>query len=180
MTFRKPPAFAMRLIRFDEALAGDLVEEFQRGRSTAWFWRQCLWGLLTLYVRRARAFPPELQALLIGHGAQVATLAFVFVFRPPLWTIAAAFVGVAALVLIHGHLRLDHEPEERVRPLTVMYLMPFVWFLSFCLCDGYVVLVERPFDGDTIATFLFLQPIWLIQGAIAVLTPPASAAKPPA
>ncbi len=41
----EPPALATWLlehIRFsntDEALAGDLLEEFTRGRSAAWYWR---------------------------------------------------------------------------------------------------------------------------------------------
>jgi hypothetical protein len=30
----------------NEALEGDLLEEFQRGRSVSWYWRQVLWAIL--------------------------------------------------------------------------------------------------------------------------------------
>jgi hypothetical protein len=35
----------------DQALAGDLLEEFQRGRSHGWYWRQCLAACLVGWVR---------------------------------------------------------------------------------------------------------------------------------
>ena len=46
MNFRKPPTLAAWLLdrlgytRQNAALAGDLLEEFQAGRSSAWYWRQ--------------------------------------------------------------------------------------------------------------------------------------------
>jgi hypothetical protein len=45
---RRPPRLAIWLLdrlghsRQNAALAGDLLEEFQHGRSAGWFWRQCL------------------------------------------------------------------------------------------------------------------------------------------
>jgi hypothetical protein len=48
MTTTTPPAFATWLLnRFDstangEAIAGDLVEQFQEGRSRVWYWRQVI------------------------------------------------------------------------------------------------------------------------------------------
>jgi hypothetical protein len=46
MKKRSPPRLALALLdRFgpqDDILAGDLVEEFERGRSRRWFWRQAL------------------------------------------------------------------------------------------------------------------------------------------
>jgi hypothetical protein len=43
-----PPAFATWLLKhlcsgqYSDALAGDLVEEYRRGRSESWYWRQVL------------------------------------------------------------------------------------------------------------------------------------------
>ena len=42
MKIRKPPAIAAWLIERNSPLAGDLLEEFQRGKSRGWFWRQAL------------------------------------------------------------------------------------------------------------------------------------------
>lgn len=48
MSSKNPPTIAtwmlehLTLGRKDEALAGDLLEEFRRGRPSAWYWRQVL------------------------------------------------------------------------------------------------------------------------------------------
>jgi hypothetical protein len=56
MTPLEPPRLAVRLLhRFgpaDEALVGDLFEEFDRRRSAAWFWRQVLGALVVTNWRR--------------------------------------------------------------------------------------------------------------------------------
>jgi hypothetical protein len=38
----------------DEALLGDLFEDFQSGRSSAWYWRQVLAAILVGFVREVR------------------------------------------------------------------------------------------------------------------------------
>ena len=45
MTTKKPPrlaAFLLQVATADEALAGDLEEEYRAGRSRAWYWRQVM------------------------------------------------------------------------------------------------------------------------------------------
>jgi hypothetical protein len=58
---RKPPAFAtsllVRLGEEDDALAGDLLEEFSRGRSRTWYWRQVLAAISLAAVRHLRTHP---------------------------------------------------------------------------------------------------------------------------
>ena len=62
MTARRPPRMARWLVEHfassyqREALVGDLFEEYQRGRSRLWYWRQV--GLAVLYaaLRVAHAF----------------------------------------------------------------------------------------------------------------------------
>ena len=52
-----PPKLAMYLLdRFGspyhrESLAGDLIEQFQNGRSTRWFWQQVLSAVLAARMR---------------------------------------------------------------------------------------------------------------------------------
>jgi preprotein translocase subunit SecY len=50
MRSTQPPRLATWLLtrvgRKNEALVGDLVEEYQRGRSAAWYWRQALTAIL--------------------------------------------------------------------------------------------------------------------------------------
>src|SRR5262249_7003253 len=49
---KTPPVLATKLLErltpssYSEALAGDLIEQYRHGRSTAWFWRQTLLGVI--------------------------------------------------------------------------------------------------------------------------------------
>jgi hypothetical protein len=57
MTRLDPPPLATWILerctpgKRDQALAGDLLEEFQGGRSHGWYWRQCLAACLVGWVR---------------------------------------------------------------------------------------------------------------------------------
>ena len=56
---KPPPTVASWLLRHlafgpDDALAGDLVEQFQQGRSSLWYWRQVLWTILARALADAR------------------------------------------------------------------------------------------------------------------------------
>jgi hypothetical protein len=56
-----------RLAPRDEELVGDLVEEYQSGRSRAWFWKQVLATIAVGAVRSARAHPGRTAgAILVG------------------------------------------------------------------------------------------------------------------
>jgi hypothetical protein len=57
----KPPALATWMLEHllwggrNEALAGDLLEEFQRRRSVAWYWRQVFGAILASFSNEVRA-----------------------------------------------------------------------------------------------------------------------------
>jgi hypothetical protein len=57
----KPPAAATWMLEHllpgvkNEALAGDLLEEFQRRRSTAWYWRQVFGAISASLLKEVRA-----------------------------------------------------------------------------------------------------------------------------
>jgi hypothetical protein len=51
------PAWLLEHLRFGstgEALIGDLLEEYRRGRSSAWYWRQALRAILAGYTGEVR------------------------------------------------------------------------------------------------------------------------------
>jgi hypothetical protein len=60
MKSSKPPALATWLVEHlipgsrNEALAGDLLEQFGQGRSVAWYWRQVLVAILTGFLMEWR------------------------------------------------------------------------------------------------------------------------------
>jgi hypothetical protein len=57
----KPPAVATWLLehltsrRTNDALAGDLLEEFTHGRSASWYWRQVLLAIRTSFLKELRS-----------------------------------------------------------------------------------------------------------------------------
>src|SRR5687768_11960930 len=60
MTTSRPPRFAVALLNAfasDDALVGDLVEEFERRRSRVWLWRQTLTVVFLAVLRRRRPRP---------------------------------------------------------------------------------------------------------------------------
>jgi hypothetical protein len=60
MKSSKPPALATWLVehvspgRRNEALAGDLLEQFSQGRSITWYWRQVLVAILAAFLKEWR------------------------------------------------------------------------------------------------------------------------------
>jgi len=77
MTVPAPPALATWLLHRmvpgenNEALAGDLLEEFHRRGSVAWYWRQVLGAMVAGFSKQLRAGWPATE-----HG-MVWTFGFV-------------------------------------------------------------------------------------------------------
>lgn len=67
---RPPPRLATWLVSHlagryrRDALIGDLAEEFRRGRSGGWYWRQALWALAASCRRFVATRPPGFGLLL--------------------------------------------------------------------------------------------------------------------
>ena len=69
-----PPPLGMKLLvafvpeRTAEALCGDLIEEYRRGRSRAWFWGQVAVALVVSATHEARSKKLHtIRALLLGY-----------------------------------------------------------------------------------------------------------------
>jgi hypothetical protein len=84
MIERAPPKLALWLLKVwgspyrNEALAGDLIEQYQEGRSRAWYWRQVVAAILGARWRFIRTMPwtafgrqvrAAFRALLLTFGA---------------------------------------------------------------------------------------------------------------
>ncbi len=72
----KPPVLATWLLKRsgiadgNAPLAGDLLEEFETGRSAAWYWRQTFMAIATGVYRNAWVARRYLGAFSIGYAAQ--------------------------------------------------------------------------------------------------------------
>lgn len=94
MTLREPPSIATWLLkRFArgyraESLLGDLLEEYQAGRTPGWYWRETIAVLLATVMCRTR---------LLHWRRAVRRI-------PPLVGQSAVFVGVAVLSEEYRHL----------------------------------------------------------------------------
>ncbi len=86
MTERAPPKFALWLLRHlgspyqGEALAGDLIEQYQEGRSRAWCWRQTITAILLARGRFIGAMPWRALARVLSYLlAETAAVLAIFV-----------------------------------------------------------------------------------------------------
>ena len=123
----KPPALATWLLEHarssttDSVIAGDLQEEFHRGRSAAWYWRQVLLAIAAGYTNEVRAHRVlAARAILITWAANFGALMlgrFVMIelfgrhylpYNPQLAMWAICFLGgvasgLAVALLHRGH-----------------------------------------------------------------------------
>jgi hypothetical protein len=149
MKSSEPPALATWLlehIRFsntDEALAGDLLEEFTQGRSGAWYWRQVL------------------LAIVVGFGKEV-RIHWILTIRA---TIIGLAVSTGASMLLHflilalrknGIIELDSVPRFVPWALTS--------FLSGTISGWLVAFLHPKNRGAMLLTFAGALLIWSSMG----------------
>lgn len=119
MTSREPPRLALRLLEHaapDGApLAGDLVEEFQRGHSRVWFWWQVVAAIWIATSRRSKDIRPLKLVDLQPSDAAERSRRMSIRFRPVNLT-ASPLYGVGGLGLV-------------ALSLLVTLVVPGVWWL---------------------------------------------------
>ena len=63
---RAVPTWFLRNLGLDDAVVGDLVEQYQSGRSTRWFWRQ---ALIATFVMARKHAVLTISAVVLGWAA---------------------------------------------------------------------------------------------------------------
>lgn len=152
MNARRPPSVAVWLLdRFgytDEnpALAGDILEEFQRGRSAAWYWRQAFMAMARGSRRRTRFVRIYWLALLAGFAAELP--AGYLLWRLPWFRqlhgvppTAIAFLLAIALLPLSDWLR------ERVGGRSERALRRLIWSTGGQLQDRWELAEARAFQA---------------------------------
>jgi len=126
----REPAVAVALLRLfcrDEALVGDILEEFEVRRSRAWLWRQVavavIFGLPYGMVRRERQAAK--MPMPIGGLGVLAVVALITIVAPGAWWFIAmgvgggATLGIALVMASRRRARREPEGSRRVLlPLT--------------------------------------------------------------
>lgn len=120
MIRRTPPQLATRLLqRFgprDPAFAGDLLEEFQSGKSSGWYWRQAISVLWASLFREVRVHPVACVLCLVT-GWFVSSKVASIVFR---FTVDVAFRSYTTWYFAQGGLP---PPTSGA----------FIWVLNFAM-----------------------------------------------
>jgi hypothetical protein len=180
MKLRRPPAIAAWLIERNSPLAGDLLEEFQRGKSRGWFWRQALMAVLTGLGHNVRVSRLYLKAYLIGFAAQAVV---VFILRRRFHHLVD-FVAYPVLLLavpaavfmrkIAGSHRVDlsriladrvylsrilaecGEMESQKR--TAISMLVALWAFSLYLCLNSDLIMQVLFFSFDVLPVVFRRP----------------------
>lgn len=132
MTRIEPPSLATWMLEHltpgdrDEALAGDLLEQFQSGRSGAWYWRQALHACVVGWTLNLRARLPLL------------VFALLWSMLAPAWTaILDRILNDVRVAGLMWHMDAPFSPLWRLllwMPLNVLYL--WAGILLFVLSHG--------------------------------------------
>jgi preprotein translocase subunit SecY len=189
MTDRQPPTLATwlltRAVRRNDALVGDLLEEYRRGRSAVWYWRQVLTavvvggtqatalalGVVAIYMIGSYVSIPgasaDVLALLERRAAGTPFQLFNVMFGGQLTGVTIFALGInpyisAAFIVQAGALvwRVLTRHSVRRRPLPVVAC---TWCVAILLCTtqavGLAAFLERVSLAD-LASPIVLHPGW--------------------
>ena len=165
MTEKQPPALARWLVkqaaRGNEALVGDLLEEYRRGRSAVWYWRQALTivvvgrstaaalalGIVALYILGSYFPIPGANASVLdlvnrrAVGAPFQLFNVLFGGQLSGLTVFALGIGpyISAAFLVQGAAlvwRFLNRHAESWRPVPVV---ASTWCVALVLCAAQAV-----------------------------------------
>lgn len=159
---RRAPRLAIALLArlsADDALVGDLAEEFRAGRSRGWFWRQVL-GALLVFAREdlRRHWIVAVRGLLVAWAV--------------LQMLRMIFDWVWVAVLLNPMLRItDRLFHEAAFNAPLLWIRLIVWcpaavFLGWIVClvhprsQRMTVLIAATLAGIVWASFWLLELTW--------------------
>jgi hypothetical protein len=114
----EPPKLATWLLEqfsllLDAPLAGDLIESFRQGRSSAWYWRQVLWAVMVRFLQSLRKQPVRLSYAVVCGCLISATWSSMFHVTTRVYVRSAEFVD--------GRVRLYWERTVESTTLASVY-----------------------------------------------------------
>jgi hypothetical protein len=150
------PAWLLRRFVSNDALIGDFTEEFRRGRSGWWYWRQALGSvLLGAYQDVCLHKLMTLRAIVVGWGVLTVpwSIGRTFFFRLPPGLFEVSYVLFMSIVASASGwvVRRWHRPG--------MVLAYALFVLVFGLGWLVVLAVEQPHIYDT---YPFYFPAWAV------------------
>lgn len=179
----KPPALATWLLehaRFnttDGVIAGDLMEQFNRGRSAAWYWRQVLAAIAvgcTSDVRHHSVL--AIRAVVITWAVNYGTIRAPFVLYR---LFGVAFPGLAsfALLLLGGVasgalVALLHRKHRSAMLLTcAVTLLGWAFMIVVLFKRGALQAPTQQILGITIVCYLVVLAGFIV-GVVFLIPPP--------
>jgi hypothetical protein len=119
-----------------ESLAGDLTEEYARGRGDGWYWRQVLCAVTASYYRTLRLYGLRLvAAVAVGWCALIVGVLILEWLWPPVshgiaWTLLAGCIDVVGGRLVVGIYRAHPRFVTGVFAVSILlYRLPFIYEL---------------------------------------------------
>jgi hypothetical protein len=188
MNPRKPPVLATWLLKRlgiadgNAPLAGDLLEEFQSGRSAAWYWRQTFMAIATGMRRNAWVARRYLGAFSIGYAAQAGVAFMLWRNSWPsiLHGIAFTTLAVVMAILLLGTLsRRLWRPRDRKQPGSDLpKVESFLEFAFFAVAafGAYLVMycLLALLWPQSLREWAFTESIWFLGFILPDLTRPRS------
>jgi hypothetical protein len=156
-----PPALATWLVtklvsgEKRESLIGDLIEQHQRGRSSAWYWRQTFSAI-------AISFAAEIWQ----HKLLAVSVAVLSASLPDIWMFSKVWVWVAKLDrLWYPHL-IDSRWSWLVINPWAYRLQPYFWTVNIAWCAmlasmSWIIGRRRPPQRGLVITLLLVPQIGL-------------------
>lgn len=140
MTHSKPPALATWMLDHllwgerNEALAGDLLEEFQRRRSVAWYWRQVIGAIFSSFSNEVRADWVMLWTIVFSFVWAYALYAI-----PPIASQLPLPLPVATRLLDHLSAHYQGTIIWYAFPYAIEVVLPFLFHIAVPLAIYLVV-----------------------------------------
>ncbi len=151
MSVRQPPRLAIRLMDWtgphDEALLGDLLEEYRSGRSSWWYWRQTLMAIVVGTASEVRAHKLlTLRAVVVGWI--VASLYGQFLMRSVFLALRTAF-NFGQFLFVTGITGFFYEHHIGFPALLIREAPPIIASALGAFASGWLVgYLHRPHGAE--------------------------------